>query len=56
MILVAGLTLLTPGFLTDAVGFLILVPVTRRLLRRYLVTWLKRRADLHANIIDVDFR
>ena len=56
MIFVAGLVLLTPGFLTDALGFLILIPATRRLLRHYLVTWLKRRADLHANIIDVDFR
>jgi len=56
MILLAGLVLLTPGFLTDALGFLILIPVTRRWLRRYLVAWLKRRADLHANIVDVDFR
>ena len=48
--------LLTPGFLTDALGFLILIPVTRRGLRRHLVAWLKRRTDLQANIIDVDFR
>jgi len=25
-------------------------------LRRYLVEWLKRRTDLQANIVDVDFR
>jgi UPF0716 protein FxsA len=56
MILFAGLVLLTPGFLTDALGFFVLLPPTRRWLRRYLVEWLKRRADLQANIIDVDFR
>ena len=56
MILLAGLLLLTPGFLTDAIGFLVLIPPTRRWLRRYLVAWFKRRADMHANIIDVDFR
>jgi UPF0716 protein FxsA len=55
MILFAGLVLLTPGFLTDAIGFFVLIPPTRRWLRRYLVAWLKRRADMQANIIDVDF-
>ncbi len=30
MILVAGAVLLTPGFLTDAVGFLLLIPSFRR--------------------------
>lgn len=36
MILVAGALLLTPGFLTDAVGFLLLVPAVRESLRRRL--------------------
>jgi UPF0716 protein FxsA len=35
MILVAGALLLTPGFLTDAVGFSLLVPGVRALLRRW---------------------
>ena len=44
MLLVAGALLLTPGFVTDAIGFLILVPPLRRriiqafLLRRVLTT------------------
>ena len=34
---VAGLLLLLPGFLTDLVGFLLLVPpLRRRLIRRYI--------------------
>ncbi len=39
MILVAGALLLTPGFLTDAVGFALLVPRIREGLR----TWALRR-------------
>jgi UPF0716 protein FxsA len=37
LILVAGAVLLTPGFLTDAAGFLLLVPP----LRARVVAWLK---------------
>lgn len=43
LILVAGAVLLTPGLLTDAVGFLLLVPVVRRGVRRRLLARLKRR-------------
>jgi UPF0716 protein FxsA len=39
MILVSGAFLLTPGFLTDAVGFSLLVPQVREVLRR----WFARR-------------
>lgn len=35
MILVAGALLLTPGFLTDVVGLLLLVPGVREALRRW---------------------
>lgn len=33
----AGIVLVTPGFITDAVGFLILVPPVRRSLAAYLL-------------------
>ena len=36
IILVAGVLLVTPGVLTDVVGFLCLVPATRRLIRARL--------------------
>lgn len=39
MILVSGALLLTPGFLTDAVGFALLVPRFREVVRR----WFSRR-------------
>lgn len=41
MILVAGALLLTPGFLTDLVGFSLLVPGVREALRQ----WFIRRRD-----------
>jgi len=37
MILVAGAFLLTPGLLTDAVGFLLLVPAVREMIRKGVV-------------------
>jgi UPF0716 protein FxsA len=37
LILIAGLFLLLPGFLTDAVGFLLLIPPVRRWLIRHYV-------------------
>lgn len=38
MILLAGAFLLTPGLLTDAVGFLLLVPALRDAIRRWFIT------------------
>jgi UPF0716 protein FxsA len=35
LILAAGLLLLTPGLITDAVGFLVLIPFTRRLFKNW---------------------
>lgn len=34
-ILVGGLVLLTPGFFTDIIGFLLLIPVSRALIKMY---------------------
>ncbi len=43
MILVAGTLLLTPGFLTDAVGLLLMVPQFRERLRGWFVDRLESR-------------
>ena len=37
MILIAGAFLLTPGLMTDAVGFMLLIPAVREAIRRRLV-------------------
>ncbi len=69
-LLVAGALLLTPGFVTDAAGFLLVLPPVRDLLRellaRYVRTSLETRSFVHAEevgpggaqgpIIDGEFR
>ena len=47
-ILVAGLLLLTPGFVTDTIGFLLLVPFVRTLLSARAGVWLKNNATVVA--------
>jgi UPF0716 protein FxsA len=46
MILVAGAVLLTPGFLTDAIGFAMLVPPVRAVLRQFAGRYLKGRVNV----------
>jgi len=45
ILLVCGALLLTPGFFTDALGFLGLLPYTRRL----FIFWLIKRIGIHAS-------
>ena len=46
LILAAGAVLLTPGFLTDAIGFLLLTPPVRAVVVRRLKHSLKNRIQL----------
>jgi UPF0716 protein FxsA len=41
LIFLAGMVLLTPGFLTDIMGLLILLPATRNMFKR----WLRKKFD-----------
>ena len=43
MILAAGLLLVTPGIITDAIGFLLLIPPARNRLRTRLADYVKKR-------------
>lgn len=43
LILIAGALLLTPGFLTDTIGFLLLAPAVRQIVRSRLETSLRDR-------------
>ncbi|MCT8972203.1 FxsA family protein [Microbaculum marinisediminis] len=45
-ILVAGALLLTPGFLTDAIGFTLLVPPARRVIVSAIAGWLAGRVTV----------
>ncbi len=47
MILVGGLLLLTPGFFTDAIGFICLLPWTRQRLAAYFSRYIQMRTPQH---------
>lgn len=49
LIFVAGLVLLTPGFITDCLGLLILFPPSRRLFK----AWLKSKFQTRQDWIDI---
>jgi UPF0716 protein FxsA len=48
LILVAGALLLTPGFLTDSIGFSLLVPAVRDVIRQILEASLRNRFSVVA--------
>lgn len=41
IILLGGVLLLTPGFITDITGFIFLIPAGRKIVKKYLWKWLK---------------
>lgn len=43
MILVSGALLVTPGFITDAIGFALLIPGIREILRRFAIRMFRGR-------------
>lgn len=42
-IFAGGLLLLTPGFFTDAVGFILIIPYTRNFIQQLLIKWLEKK-------------
>jgi len=64
-LIIAGALLLTPGFVTDAVGFALFVPAFRRLLRHFIARRIRMRAEVRmrqddgrgsSTVIDGEFR
>jgi UPF0716 protein FxsA len=45
LILAGGLLLLTPGIITDIVGFVVLIPQTRRIIGRRLRIFIQRKIE-----------
>jgi len=45
IILAGGILLLTPGFVTDTVGFIFLIPASRNVIKKYLLKWLKGKIE-----------
>jgi UPF0716 protein FxsA len=46
LVLIGGVLLLTPGFITDLAGFLFVLPFTRPLVRRALTRYVSRRVRM----------
>jgi len=56
LILIAGAVLLTPGLLTDALGFVLLVPQGRTVVRRAVAARLEQRTVVRdPNVIDAEW-
>jgi len=53
LIVIAGVVLLTPGFITDLAGFVILIPATRNSIKYWLRSQIKIRyfSNRHEDII-----
>jgi len=52
MILLAGALLLTPGVFTDVIGFLMVFPVSRNFIRKFIKRYLDKKIsprDIHIN-------
>jgi len=55
MILIAGAFLITPGLLTDALGFALLIPGFRKILKRWLKAHFEKRL-VEPGVYDVSFK
>ena len=51
----AALLLIIPGFATDVIGFLIILPITRKLILRKISTKIKKKQADKNNFIDGEF-
>ena len=54
LVLVGGIVLLTPGFFTDAVGFVLLIPATRGFIRQKIQLFIRRKIE--SGDINIFFR
>lgn len=45
MVFAGGITLLTPGLLTDTAGLCLLIPATRAIIKRWVVKYIKTRIN-----------
>ncbi|HLT55056.1 MAG TPA: FxsA family protein [Bacillota bacterium] len=44
-IFIGGIFLFSPGFITDTIGLIFVIPLTRRFIRQGLYNWLKRSLE-----------
>jgi len=46
LVFAGGIVLLTPGFWTDLIGFCLLIPATRNMVRPWLHNWLAKKTTV----------
>jgi UPF0716 protein FxsA len=56
MLAVGGALLLTPGFVTDVVGFLLLIPATRRWVLRQIIERYRGKIVIEGEYQQIDDR
>jgi len=61
LLLISAPFLMTPGFITDIIGFSLLIPAVRRMIGQYALLRLKRKIDngsahIHIHRTDRDYR
>ena len=44
-ILIGAVLLLSPGYITDLTGFILLIPAIRNIIKPIIVNWIRRRID-----------
>ena len=55
LIFAAGVVLLTPGLLTDILGFFILFPATRAIFKRWLMRKIKNAMERSSGFTDIHY-
>ena len=50
LVLIGGIVLLTPGFLTDIFGFVLLIPITRNVIKGFVRNQFERMANYRTTI------
>ncbi|CAM4207960.1 hypothetical protein BAMA_02380 [Bacillus manliponensis] len=50
-ILIGGVLLLTPGYVTDFIGFMLLVSITRKPLKYMIYKWMEKKISKKSTII-----
>lgn len=50
LVLIGGIVLLTPGFLTDICGFVLLIPLTRNLIKGFVRSHFEKMANYRTTI------
>jgi UPF0716 protein FxsA len=56
LILIAGALLITPGLITDVVGFLLLFPPSREIIKMYLKRYIKSKLDRSPTDISINIQ